>query len=383
MMLSSTTRQFVFKRWGSMEKSDKLALLRLLMVPGIGPARVRSLIGHFRNAHTVLEAKTPALCRVDGIDQVLAEAIQHAPPEELAARQLTLIDSHSSHFLTFWDDDFPASLKTIPDAPVGIFVKGTLLPTDRFSIAIVGTRQPTTYGKMVTERLAADLVSHGFTIVSGLARGIDTIAHRAVLNAGGRTIAVLGSGLDMIYPSENRRLAEEVMGNGAVVTEYCFGTKPDAPNFPRRNRIISGLSLGTLVVEAGEKSGALITASMALEQGREVFAIPGSIFSSKSAGAHRLIQEGARLVHTVDDVLSELTAQLDLFGKAARPAPLLASLTESEQRLYDLLTHEPAHIDMIAREANLPSSHVLSTLLQLEFKNAVQQLPGKMFVRTI
>jgi DNA processing protein len=364
-----------------MEQNELVALLRLLMVPGIGPSRVRNLIGHFRSAQAVLQATIPALCRVDGIDQILAEAIQQAPPEELAAHQLALLDSHSSVLATFWDGDFPASLKTIPDAPVALFVKGSLAPADKFSIAIVGTRQPTTYGTMVTERLTTDLVARGLTIVSGLARGVDTIAHRAALKAGGRTLAVLGSGLDQIYPAENRRLSEEIAASGAIISEYFFGAKPDAPNFPRRNRIISGLSLGTVVVEAGEKSGALITASMALEQGREVFAVPGSIFSPKSVGAHRLIQEGARLVHSVDDILSELTTQLDLFGKAKPPAPMLASLSETEQRLYDLLTHEPMHIDALARQANLPSAQVLSTLLQLEFKNGVKQLSGKMFVR--
>jgi len=364
-----------------MEQNDLLSLLRLLMVPGIGPARVRNLIGHFRSAQSVLQARTPALCRVDGIDQVLAEAIQQAPPEEHAAQQLAILEKHRSSVITFLGKDFPADLKTISDAPVTLFVRGSLLPADKFSIAIVGTRQPTTYGTMVTERLAADLVSSRLTIVSGLARGIDTIAHRTALKAGGRTIAVLGSGLDMIYPAENRRLADEIADSGAVLTEYFFGTKPDAPNFPRRNRIISGLSLGTVVVEAGEKSGALITATMALEQGREVFAVPGNIFSPKSSGTHRLIQEGARLVGSVDDILSELTAQLDLFGKTNRLSPPLASLTDTEQRLFDLLTHEPLHIDALARQANLPSAQVLSTLLQLEFKNGVKQLPGKMFVR--
>lgn len=364
-----------------MEQNDLIALFRLLMVPGIGPARVRNLIGHFRSAQAVLQARAPALCRVDGIDQVLAEAIQQAPPEELAVRQIDLLQKHRSTLVSFWDEDFPARLKTLADAPVTLFVKGSVLGADKFSIAIVGTRQPTTYGTMVTERLTADLVSRGLTIVSGLARGVDTIAHRAALKAGGRTLAVLGSGLDQMYPAENRRLAEEVADSGAVLTEYFFGTKPDAPNFPRRNRIISGLSLGAIVIEAGEKSGALITASMALEQGREVFAVPGSIFSAKSVGAHRLIQEGARLVHSADDVLSELTAQLELFGKTSQPRAPLAGLNPAEQRLYDLLSHEPVHIDALARLANLTSAQVLSTLLQLEFKNGVQQLPGKMFVR--
>lgn len=364
-----------------MEQNDLIALVRLLMVPGVGPARVRSLIGHFRSATAVLHATTAALCRTDGIDQVLAEAIRQAPAEETATQQLRLAHKHQCQLTTFWDDDFPSPLKAIDDAPAALFVKGELRASDKFSIAIVGTRQPTTYGAMVTERLATDLVARGLTIVSGLARGVDTIAHRAALKAGGRTLAVLGSGLDLIYPSENRRLVEEIVRHGAVISEYFFGTKPDAPNFPRRNRIIGGLSLGTLVIEAGEKSGALITASMALEQGREVFAVPGSIFSPKSIGTHRLIQEGARLVHTADDILSELTAQLELFGKTDRPVIEVADLTDAEQLLFELLTHEPVHIDVLARQANLPSAQALATLLQLEFKNAVKQLPGKMFVR--
>lgn len=363
-----------------MEHIDLVALLRLLMVPGVGPARVRSLVGHFRSPSSVMHATTGALCRADGIDQILAEAIRRAPPQHAAEEQLALVNKHRCRLLTFWDDDFPTSLKTIDDAPVALFVKGELHATDKFSIAMVGTRQPTTYGSMVTERLASDLVARGLSIVSGLARGVDTIAHRAALQAGGRTIAVLGSGLDVIYPSENRRLVEEVVKQGALISEYFFGTKPDAPNFPRRNRIIGGLSLGTVVIEAGEKSGALITAAMALDQGREVFAVPGSIFSPKSIGPHRLIQEGARLVHSADDILSELTAQLDLFGPPAAGGRPAVDLTESEQRLYDLLTHEPVHVDVLARQAGLPPAQVLATLLQLEFKNVVKQLPGKMFV---
>ncbi len=364
-----------------MEQNDLLTLLRLLMVPGIGPTRVRNLIGHFRRSSAVLQATTAALCRVNGIDHILAEAIRQAPSDEIAAQQISMLAAHHARIITFWDDDFPAALKTIDDAPVALFIQGDLQPADKFCIAIVGTRQPTAYGTMVTERLATDLVARGLAIVSGLARGADTLAHRSALKAGGRTLAVLGSGLDMIYPPENRRLAEEVSANGAVISEYFFGTKPDAVNFPRRNRIIAGLSLGTLVIEAGESSGALITASMALEQGREVFAVPGNIFSPKSIGTHRLIQEGARLVHSADDVLSELTAQLDLFGKSNRPRPPSSNLSEIEQQLFDLLSHEPVHIDALARRANLSSAQVLSTLLQLEFKNAVKQLPGKMFLK--
>lgn len=234
---------------------------------------------------------------------------------------------------------------------------------------------------MVAEKLSGELAGRGFTIVSGLARGIDTIAHRTALKSGGRTIAILGSGLDVMYPAENEKLAQDIAAHGAVLSEYAFGAKPDAVNFPRRNRIISGLSLGVLVIEAGLESGAMITANLALEHNREVFAVPGSIMSMKSAGPHQLIREGAKLVHRVDDVLEELLGQLDFFGKARpedQPAP---ELEEKSRRIYDLLSHEAVHIDELIRKTELSSSAVMTLLLELEFKNLVQQLPGKFFVR--
>jgi DNA processing protein len=208
------------------------------------------------------------------------------------------------------------------------------------------------------------------------------VAHQTAVKSGGRTIAVLGSGLDTIYPPENRRLAQEISQRGAVISEYFFGAKPEAANFPRRNRLISGLALGTLVVEAGESSGALITAQAALEQGREVFAVPGSIFSPKSVGPNRLIQDGAKLIMSAGDILAELPQQLDIFAHAKAAPPAIA-LNDGEQKIYSLLSHEPIHIDLLARQANVPTSQLLATLLDLEFKNAVKQLPGKFFVKMI
>jgi DNA processing protein len=277
--------------------------------------------------------------------------------------------------------EFPALLKKIYDPPVVLFVKGEFQAHDETAIAVVGTRAPTEYGKLTAERLTAALVNRGMTIVSGLARGIDTIAHQTALKSGGRTVAVLGSGLDMIYPPENRRLAQEITPHGVIISEYFFGAKPDASNFPRRNRIISGLAPGTLVIEAGETSGALITASAALEQGREVFAVPGSILSPKSLGPNRLIQDGAKLVTSVDDILAELPPQLDMFSKTPAVASPAIHLTENEQKVLNLLSHEPVHIDQLARQTSMPASQLLAILLDLEFKYALKQLPGKFFIK--
>jgi DNA processing protein len=359
------------------------ALLQLLSVAGIGPARVRALVGHFRSAEAVLAAPVHALCQVEGIERTLAENIHQADYTALAQQQLEAAAREQCRVLTFWDPEFPTLLKRIYDPPVVLFVKGGLRPEDENALAVVGTRAPTEYGKIVTERLTTALVVHRLTIISGLARGVDTVAHQTAVKSGGRTVAVLGSGLDVIYPPENRRLAQEISQHGAVISEYFFGAKPDAVNFPRRNRIISGLTLGTIVIEAGETSGALITAQAALEQGREVFAVPGSIFSPKSLGPNRLIQEGAKLITSVDDILAELPQQLDIFSSSQAPAAPVISLNDNEQKIMALLSHEPVHIDLLARQAGMPASQLLAILLDLEFKSAIKQLPGKFFVKMV
>ena len=365
-----------------MNHKELSALLQLLSVPGIGPVRVRALVGHFRSTAAVLAAPIHALCQVEGIERTLAENIRQSGHAAPAQQQIELAIRHQCRLLTFWDEEFPDILKKIYDPPALLFVKGELRAEDELAIAIVGTRVPTEYGKMAAERLAAALASRRMTIVSGLARGIDTVAHQTAIKSGGRTIAVLGSGLDTIYPPENRRLAQEIAQHGALISEYFFGAKPDAVNFPRRNRLISGLSFGTLVIEAGEESGALITAQTSLDQGREVFAVPGSIFSPKSLGPHRLIQEGAKLIVGAEDILAELPQQLDIFTKSPTAEPAVA-LNENERNVMALLSHEPIHIDLLARQANLPTSQLLAILLELEFKNLVKQLPGKFFVKSI
>jgi DNA processing protein len=274
--------------------------------------------------------------------------------------------------LTTGDPAYPARLREIYNAPPILYVRGNLTPQDDNSIAVVGTRSPSVYGRELAARIVPELVRSGLTVVSGLARGVDSVAHHAALQAGGRTIAVLGSGIDVIYPAENRGLFNHILAGGAVVTEYPLGTKPDAFNFPARNRIISGLSLGAVVVEAQPGSGALITADYALEQNREVFAFPGRVTDKGSAGCNRLIREGrAKLVSSTEDILEELdltVAVQQLEIKAVLPA------NDEEGRLLALLSHEPVHVDDLSRQSALPAPTVASTLMMLELKGAVRQV---------
>jgi DNA processing protein len=262
-------------------------------------------------------------------------------------------------------------------------VKGTLSKQDKYAISIVGTRLPTSYGKVIAEKFAKELAQKGLVIVSGLARGIDTISHWAAVQSSGRTIAVMGSGLDHIYPGENKKLAEKIIEQGALISEFPMGTKPDAVNFPRRNRIISGLALGTIVVEAGLKSGALLTANYALEQNREIFAVPGNINSPKSLGTNQIIKDGAKLISSANDVLIELEPQLKHFLKEdeAKSRELPQDLSELEKMLLETLTNVPIHIDKLAKVIGKSTAETLSALLPLEFKDLVKQLPGKLFVR--
>ncbi len=364
-----------------MKQYELHALLRLLQTPGIGSARIRALVSHFRTAQSAMSASLPELCQVPGIDRTLAENILHEDSADFAHRQLEMLARTPAQVLTFWDRLYPALLKKIPDPPILLFSRGKLQAGDQNALAIVGTRGPTQYGKMATERLAMELSAHGFAIVSGLARGVDTIAHRTALKHGGRTIAILGSGLDVFYPPENEKLFHEICESGAILTEYPFGAKPDAVNFPRRNRIISGMALGVLVIEAGLESGAMITAHLALDQNREVFAVPGSIFNPKSAGPHQLIQEGAKLVHCIDDIVVELHAQLNLFEASELEAKAPIELDEPSRKVFDALSSEARHIDELTRQLQMNLTQLMAILLDLEFKDLIKQLPGKLFVK--
>lgn len=275
------------------------------------------------------------------------------------------------------DPDYPPLLAQTTNSPFLLYVRGTLTELDRWSVAVVGTRQASTYGKEVTRKLVAGLVASGITVVSGLALGIDAVAHSAALTSGGRTLAVLGSGVDQIYPQTNYQLGTAILQQGALISEYPVGTLPTATNFPPRNRLIAGLSLGVLVVEAAAKSGALITAQFATEQGRDVFAVPGNIFSQRSEGTHRLIKDGATLVSSVEDILEVLNLQ------AAYEQQSIAAIlpeTPEEIALLRLVETEPRHIDLIARESTLPQPVVSSTLAMLELKGLVRQVSGMQYV---
>jgi DNA processing protein len=340
---------------------------------------MRNLLTAFDSPDEVLEAPIQRLMQIQGIDRIIAANIKNGFNQDFINKQLEQIKKDKIDILSYWDENYPESLKKVYDPPAFLFIKGSILPDDKLSIGIVGSRVTSQYGKTITEQFSRELVELKFTIISGMARGIDTIAHKAALKTGGRTIAVLGSGIDNIYPPENYKLVEQIAENGAVISEYPLGTYPDAGNFPRRNRIISGLSLGVLITEAGAKSGALITAFQALEQNREVFAVPGPINSGKSAGSNQLIKEGAKLVQGVQDIIRELENQIEFRIKA--PVKKQPKLIGLEKIVYDLLQNEPQHVDTLAMKARKSVPEVLTVLLTLELIGIVRQLSGKMFVQ--
>jgi DNA processing protein len=319
-----------------------------------------------------------------GLDDKLA-AVRRG---EALARELALLRTLRLTVLPITDERYPPSLRWIPDPPLLLYERGALDQTDGLAIAVVGSRKPSNYGKLMAQRFGTDLARHGFTVVSGLARGIDTLAHQSALRAGGRTIAVLGSGINVIYPPENRRLCTTICDNGALLSEFPLHTKPDRWNFPRRNRIISGLALGTLVVEASEHSGALHTARHTLEQGREVFAIPGRIDMPTSRGTHRLIKLGATLVESLDDILAELPEAVRTAAIRQPPSSAPSSqevlppdLSPEEARILALLQPEETHIDALIDASRLPAQVVASILVTLELRGLVRQFPGKLFTR--
>ncbi len=357
-------------------------LLRLCIIPGIGSKKVRALLTRFKTPSNVFKASYRELLQIEGVSKLLAANIKKFRNEEFVSGQLELLRKKNARILSFWDNEYPDLLKKIEDPPVILYIKGEIRQNIKKSIAVVGTRNPSTYGKLVTERLARELALKEFTVVSGLARGVDTIAHDAVLSVGGTTVAVLGSGVDVIYPYENLKLSEAITGCGAVISEFPMGTKPEAVYFPRRNRIIAGLCLATLVIEAGKKSGALITADRALEQGRDVFAVPGNINNPKSAGCNELIQQGAKLVRSIDDILEEFSFTTERTKNIEQQLSQIP-LSKHEEKIFNLLSNEPLHIDQISEQGGLPISQVLSVLLSLELKNLVKQMVGKNFIRAL
>ena len=356
---------------------------KLKTVPGVGNLLGKRLIDRFDSPQNVFQASPEEILQVDGVTRRHVTAIKtHKMPRWVDA-ELDLVDRKGYHIVTLNDSNYPQLLQQIPDPPPFLYVSGRL-DRSAVKIAMVGSRNATGYGITTTKALSTSLAALGITIVSGMARGIDTAAHQGALAAGGKTIAVLGSGLEQIYPADNKPLFHRISEQGAVVSEFSLFTKPEGHNFPIRNRIISGMTLGTVVVEATKNSGSLITARLAAEQNREVFAVPGSIQSFKSIGTHTLIKQGAKLVENAQDIIEELTPMIqydesngNIQGNADEDK--LALLTADELMVYEALGPYPVHIDDLARTVSLGSGRLSSILLKLELNDLVQQSPGNFF----
>jgi DNA processing protein len=352
-----------------MEKYKLEYWLGFSLIPGIGPVRFRQLEAAFKTLEAAWHAGPAELKQAGLEDNAVKSIVQTRPKVDLEA-EFNRLNALGIRLITHHDPAYPARLREIHDRPALLFIKGEIKAEDEWCVSIVGSRQPTIYGRQVAEEMAAELAQNRITVVSGLARGIDAISHRAALSAGGRTLAVVGGGLDSIYPAENTELSKQITERGALISEYPPGTRPRPENFPRRNRILSGLCLGVLVVEAAASSGAL-NAQQALEQNREVFAIPGSILSPASAGTNKLIQDGAKLVRRVSDILEELNltaAAHQMKMKAALPA------SDTEAALLKHLGAAPVHIDEICRVSRLPAHTVSGTLAMMELKGMVKQV---------
>jgi DNA processing protein len=361
--------------------------IALNMVPGVGAITYRKLLNAFGSPEHVFSASPSLLKRIPGISDKLVRNILNFGFPERVKQELESIAKHQVRIITWAEPDYPEKLKEIFDPPPLLYLKGNHFQPHEIIIAVVGSRKASTYGRTTAEKICSELALKGITVVSGMARGIDSAAHRGALKAGGRTIAVMGCGVDVVYPPENTQLYDEIVEKGAVISEFPMHTKPDRGNFPARNRIISGISLGAVIVEAGLQSGALITADTALEQGREVFAVPGNITSASSRGTNRLIKQGAVLIERADDILHELSLAITYELKDLQPELPLEekksppSLTQDEQRIYELIDNHPIHIDELTVRSQLPSGTVSAILMMLEMKNVIRQLAGKMFVR--
>lgn len=349
------------------------------LVPGIGPSRFSKLDRHFKNMETAWNADASEL-ETAGLDAKAIKSILESRSKISLDAEMEKLEHYKITALTSKDGAYPPRLKEIYDPPPVLYVRGKLIPEDECALAVVGTRRPTYYGREVTDQIVGDLAKNRITIISGLARGIDASSHRAAINCGGRTIAVLGCGLDTVYPRDHVQLAREVMEHGALVSELPPGSPPKKENFPLRNRIMSGMSLGVLVVEADEKSGARITAERALEQDREVFAVPGSVLSPMSRLTNKLIQEGAKLVRGADDVMEELNLTMAVQHAEAKE---LIPASQTESMILDILqsaSPEPIHIDEVGRQSNMPIASISSTLSMMELKGMVKQVGGMNYI---
>ncbi len=354
--------------------------LALKRVPGVGNVLYKRLIQRFQKPEAVFEADEAALLQIEGLSGRTAKEIVSFKDFDWVDREIDKIEKEKAFLLTLNDPNYPTLLAAIYDPPPILYVKGIWdTACAPHPLAVVGSRKTSPYGRAMTERLCRDLANRGVTIVSGFARGIDGIAHRVALSAGGHTLAVLGCGIDSVYPVEHKNLFRDIIEQGTLFTEFPMGALPEAHHFPQRNRIISGLSLGCVVVEASQKSGSLITAALALEQGREVFAVPGSVLSATSVGPHQLIASGAKLVQTADDIMEEILPQFKKGSSAQTIAP--PELEAEEDLVYRCICFEPKHIDVLIQESDRAASQISALLLALELKGLVRQISGQYYVK--
>jgi DNA processing protein len=363
-------------------ETDLARWIALSRVKGLGCVSFKRLADHLEDPTEAFSASPAILGEIQGLDKGVIDGLRNFSAWGEAQQEVVRAEKAAAQVVPFIHRNYPARLRMIPDPPPVLYVKGELRGEDEKCIAVVGSRSASDYGGRVARDLCRGLATLGFTVVSGMARGIDGIAHETTLNAGGRTIAVLGSGVDRAYPPEHARLYDRISQNGAVISEFPIGTRPMAANFPARNRLISGLSLGVVVVEATEKSGSLITAALALEQGREVFAVPGQVGASLSRGANRLIRQGAKLVETVDDIVEEIAPQLlSQRGHAlSGPKPSLPpSFGDDFRKIFALLQEQSIQIDEVIEKSGYSSSRVSEILLDLELQGFIKQFPGKRY----
>lgn len=367
-----------------MSSDERCAWLALCLTPGLGNTLVKRLLGAFGDPKDIFKAGFSELCSVEGVRRSVASEILKNRFVLEAERELKRVEKGNVRIITFSDPSYPKLLREIDSPPMVLYARGKELPLDKTFVAMVGSRNPTRYGIKVAQKIGIGLARRGAGVASGLARGIDSASHMGCLKGGGFTIAVLGTGIDRIYPAMNKRLSEDIAESGTIISEFPMGTPPEPRNFPIRNRVISGLSRGVAVVEATKKSGSLITASCALDQGREVFAVPGSVDSFKSTGTHFLIKQGAKLVENAEDILEEFGFNRKGAwdgGDFKTPAAAPVDMNESEKKIYDIIGDYPTHIDQVVRLGNMDPGQVSSILMKMELMGMVQQLPGKMFVR--
>ncbi|MFH0739014.1 MAG: DNA-processing protein DprA [Candidatus Omnitrophota bacterium] len=357
------------------------ALVGLNLTRDIGSIRLKRLLDYFKDPESILNAPQGQLIAVSGIGQKIASGITLVKKEDID-REFREANKLGLCIISSEDTDYPANLKNIPDPPIVLYVKGELKKEDNLGVAIVGSRRASFYGLASAQRFGSELSERGFTVISGMARGIDTCAHRAAMKAHGRTIAVMGSGFNNIYPPENKRLAQEISENGAVISEFPVDAPPLKEHFPQRNRTISGLALGVLVVEAAKNSGALITADFALEQGREVFAVPGEINCASSFGTNELIKQGAKLVSCTEDIIQEFNFTVGISHKErVQPVKRELDLSDKEAVLFELLSSQPLDLDTIIEKINMGIPDISAILLKLRIKKLIKELPGKQFIK--